>query len=94
MCVSYNSGFEGRFDFSLLQQDPVDLSEEGMGLDGLLAALAHHAAQTLRRVLGHELHTQTIHVVFERTLANKHPAPFKALIRHFSISMLIIEPRH
>lgn len=58
-CVSYNSRFKGRFDFSLLQQDPVDLSEEGMGLDGLFAALAHHAAQTLGRVLGHELHTST-----------------------------------
>lgn len=56
---SYNSGFKGWFDFSLLQQDPVDLSEEGMGLDGLLTALAHHAAQTLGRVLGHELHTNT-----------------------------------
>lgn len=58
-CVSYNSGFKGRLDFPLLQQDPVDLSEEGVALDGLLAALGHHAAQTLGRVLGHELHTNT-----------------------------------
>lgn len=54
---TYDAGFKGRFDFSLLQQDPVDLSEEGVVLDGLLAALAHHAAQTLGRVLGHELNT-------------------------------------
>lgn len=63
VCVTYNSGFKGWFDFSLLQQDPVNLSKESMGLDGFLAALAHHAAQTLCRVFGHELHTntQTIH---------------------------------
>ena len=59
VCVSYNPGFEGRFHFSLLQQNPVDLSEEGVGLDGFLAALAHHTAQTLGRVLCHELHTKT-----------------------------------
>lgn len=57
--VSYNSGFKGGLDLPLLQQDPVDLSEEGMALDGLLAALGHHAAQTFGRVLGHELHTNT-----------------------------------
>lgn len=56
VCVSYNPGFKGWFDFSLLQQYPVDLSEEGVGLDGLLATLAHDAAQTLGRVLCHELH--------------------------------------
>lgn len=56
MCVSYNPGFKGWFDFSLLQQYPVDLSEEGVGLDGLLATLGHDAAQTLGRVLCHELH--------------------------------------
>lgn len=55
--VAYNTGFKGRFDFPLLQQHPVDLSEEGMGLDALLTALAHHAAQALGRVLGHKLHT-------------------------------------
>lgn len=54
--MSYNTGFKGRFDFSLLQQNPVDLSEERMGLDGLLTALAHHTAQTLGRILSHELH--------------------------------------
>lgn len=58
-CVSYNPGFKGRFHFSLLQQDPVDLPEEGVGFDGLLAALAHRAAQSLGRVLGHELHAKT-----------------------------------
>lgn len=58
-CVSYNPGFKGWFHFSLLQQDPVNLSEEGMGLDGLLTALVHHAAQTFGRILGHELHTNT-----------------------------------
>lgn len=58
MCVcAYNPWFKRRLDFSLLQQGPVDLSEEGMSLDGLLAALAHHAAQTLGRVFGHKLHT-------------------------------------
>lgn len=56
VCVSYDSGFKGWLDLPLLQQDPVDLSEEGMGLDGLLAALGHHAAQPFGRVLGHELH--------------------------------------
>lgn len=64
LCVSYNPGLKGRFDFSLLQQDPVDLSEEGVGLDGLLTALAHHAAQTLGWVLGHELHTNTYNAHF------------------------------
>lgn len=59
LCVSYNPGFKGWFDFSLLQQDPVNLPEEGMSLDGLLTALAHHAAQAFGRVLGHELHIKT-----------------------------------
>lgn len=62
LCVgSYDARFKGRLDFSLLQQHPVDLPEEGVSLDGLLAALAHHAAQTLGRVLGHELDTRHAH---------------------------------
>ncbi len=107
VCVSYNPGFKGWFDFSLLQQDPVDLSEEGVGLDGLLAALAHHAAQTLGRVLGHELHVHThkIHT-FDFKLYCLKTIPFKALSCGFihktteaergaeSISVLIIELRH
>lgn len=57
---SYNAGLKGRFDLPLLQQDPVDFSEEGVGLDGFLAALAHHAAQALGWVLGHELKPREI----------------------------------
>ncbi len=59
----YNSGFKGWFHFPLLQQDPVDLSEEGVGLDGLLTALVHHAAQTFGWVLCHELHRNTHHTL-------------------------------
>lgn len=46
---------ERRPDLPLLQQRPVDLSEEGVELDGLLQALSHNAAQTLVGTLGHEL---------------------------------------
>lgn len=33
---AYNARFKGRFDLPLLQQDPVDLSEEGVDFDGFL----------------------------------------------------------
>lgn len=39
----------------LLQQCPVDLSKEGVKLDGLLQTLRHNAAQTLVGTLRHEL---------------------------------------
>lgn len=74
---SYDAGFKGRFHFSLLQQHPVDLPEEGVILDGLLAALAHHAAQTLGRVLGHELnaHTQACGINVFHLLLVQFPLP-------------------
>lgn len=85
-CVgSYDARFKGRLDFSLLQQDPVDLPEEGVSLDGLLAALAHHAAQTLGRVLGHELNTRTqTHTDIQRHTG--------MLNKCFSIIIIIIIP--
>lgn len=52
---TYNSRLEGRLDFLLLQQDPVNLLEERMLLDGIFPVLRCHAAQALVRVLGHEL---------------------------------------
>lgn len=52
---AYNARFKGGLDPPLLQQDPVDLSEEGMDFDGFLQPLGHHTAQTLTRVLCHEL---------------------------------------
>lgn len=52
---TYNSRFEGRLDLLLLQEHPVDLLEERVLLDGVLAVLGCHTAQALVRVLGHEL---------------------------------------
>ena len=53
--LTHNARFEGWFDPLLLQQDPVDLLEERMNLDGLLQALGDHTAQTLVWTLRHEL---------------------------------------
>lgn len=56
LCVyAYNARFKRRFDLPLLQQDPVDLSEEGVDFDGFLQPLGHHAAKTLTWALCHEL---------------------------------------
>lgn len=52
---AYNARFKGGLDPPLLQQDPVDLSEERMDFDGFLQPLGHHTAQTLTGVLCHEL---------------------------------------
>ena len=70
---THNAWFERRPDLPLLQQRPVDLSEEGVGLDGLLAALAHNTAQTLGWVLCHELHKNTQHTL----LTLRFSAPLK-----------------
>lgn len=53
--LTHNARFEGWFDPLLLQQNPVDLLEEGMNLDGFLQALGDHTAQTLVWTLRHEL---------------------------------------
>lgn len=58
---AYNAWFERRPDLPLLQQRPVDLSEERVELDGLLQPLSHHAAQTLVRTLSHELRSDRKH---------------------------------
>lgn len=52
---TYNSWLEWGLDFLLLQQDPVNLLEERMLLDGVFPVLRCHTAQALVRVLGHEL---------------------------------------
>lgn len=52
---TYNARFERRLDLLLLQEQPVNLLEERVLLDGLLTVLRHHAAQALVGVLGHEL---------------------------------------
>lgn len=52
---TYNSWLEGGLDFLLLQQDPVDLLEEWVLLDGIFPILCCHTAQALVGVLGHEL---------------------------------------
>lgn len=52
---TYNSRFEGWLDLLLLQEHPVDLLEERVLLDGVLAILCCHTAQALVGVLGHEL---------------------------------------
>ena len=56
---TYYAWLKGRFNPSLFQKHPVDLFEEGMGLDGLFTPLGHHATQTLGWVLRHKLHTPT-----------------------------------
>ena len=48
-------GPERRLHGSVLHVDPVDGLEEGVVLDGLLAAVRGHAAQALRHVFVHEL---------------------------------------
>lgn len=52
---TYNARFEGRLDLLLLQEQPVNLLEEWVLLDGVLTILRCHAAQALVGVLGHEL---------------------------------------
>lgn len=52
---THNARLERRFDLPLLQQRPVDLSEERVSFDGLLQALSRHAAQTLAGTFCHEL---------------------------------------
>lgn len=52
---TYNARFERWLDFLLLQEQPVDLLEERVLLDGILTVLRCHAAQALVGVLGHEL---------------------------------------
>lgn len=52
---TYNARFEGRLDLLLLQEQPVNLLEERVLLDGVLTVLRRHAAQALVGVLGHEL---------------------------------------
>lgn len=52
---TYNARFEGRLDLLLLQEQPVNLLEEWVLLDGVLTILRCHAAQAFVGVLGHEL---------------------------------------
>ena len=57
LCVAHVFGFEGGLDLTVGEALPVDASEEGMLPDVPLAFLP--AAQTLGRVLGHQLVTGT-----------------------------------
>lgn len=53
VCVTHPFGLEGGLDLAVLETVPVDASEEGVLLDVPLPLGA--AAQTLRRVFGHQL---------------------------------------
>ena len=55
MFEAYNFWLEGRFDLSGFEGVPIDVPEEGMCPDGVLAALRLHAPQSLLRVFRHEL---------------------------------------
>ena len=63
---TYDTWFKGGPDFSLLQQGPVYLFEEGVQFDGVLQPVSQHAAQPLGGTLGHELDTHA-----ERPQKNK-----------------------
>lgn len=52
---THDARFEGWSDLPLLQQCPVNLSEERMKLDGLFQPLSHNAAQTFVWTLRHKL---------------------------------------
>lgn len=52
---THDARFERWSDLPLLQQRPINLSEEAVKLDGLFQSLSHNAPQTLVRTLRHEL---------------------------------------
>lgn len=52
---THDARFEWWSDLPLLQQCPVNLSEERMKLDGLFQPLSHNAAQTFVWTLRHKL---------------------------------------
>lgn len=52
---THDARFERWSDLPLLQQRPVNLSEEAVKLDGLFQSLSHNAPQTFVRTLRHEL---------------------------------------
>ncbi len=74
---AYHSGLERWLYLSLLQRDPVYfVQKEGVSFDRFFAPLWGHAAQTLVRILGHELCEKNWPLIWavktRRKIQNKH----------------------